>query len=186
MSNDLQWPTVEEEDLKPFPPVIRAVVKALGFGHATKFLEQNGGRPVLIPKYKSTSLGIDRLQLQRLRESLADHMINSDYVTLPKADKLLAHKRNQIILAEMNHKSIQKQAKENNLTTRSVVLIRTGNTSRRSEVSFSASELALLSELAQKQAQKTPDPRITALADKIADAIKPPEKVTNDAQSDLF
>ena len=40
---NLQWPTIDDEVLRTLPPVLRAVVRALGFGRARDFLATHGG-----------------------------------------------------------------------------------------------------------------------------------------------
>lgn len=61
-----ELPAVDEELLGNFPPVVRAVVKALGFVRARDFLSEHGGVNQHIPQYKSHALGLTDEELANL------------------------------------------------------------------------------------------------------------------------
>ncbi|NOT66372.1 MAG: DNA-binding protein [Methylotenera sp.] len=117
------FPSVDEELLKTFPPVIRAVVKALGFARARDFLETHGGVNVHLPQFKSHALGLADDELARLRHTLAGHIDAAGRLWLPKPDKLFIMVRNTQIRHDKKHLSINKLARLNNLSSRHILNI---------------------------------------------------------------
>lgn len=124
---DLHWPPVDEEALQPLPPVLRAMVKALGFGRASVFLQEYGGIPFTLPKLKDSKMGLMPDELERLRVTLKPHLDADNRIALPKADKLLAYVRNQEIAKHKDSESIVQQARRYHLTTRRVISLRSGH-----------------------------------------------------------
>lgn len=118
------WPDVDPELLKLLPPVLKAVVRALGFAKAKEWLHDYGGINVTIPKIKATALSLEAEELDRLRDTLAPHMDAAGRVTMPKADKLMALWRNEAIRKSAGSKSIAQQAREWNLSARHITNIR--------------------------------------------------------------
>lgn len=100
---NLQWPPVDAEVLSTLPPVLRAVVKALGFVRAREFLEAHGGINQNIPVKRSLALGLQDDELQRLRVTLEPHMDAASRVWLPKPDKLFNLVRNTQIRKDRNY-----------------------------------------------------------------------------------
>ncbi|BEV07986.1 hypothetical protein [Methylophilus sp. DW102] len=121
---DLHWPPIDEEALQPLPPVLRAMVKALGFGRAIVFLQEYGGIPFTLPKLKDNKMGLMPDELARLRITLKQHLDADNRIALPKADKLLAYVRDQEITKHKDTESIVLQARKYHLTTRHVLNIR--------------------------------------------------------------
>lgn len=121
--NLIVWPQVDEDLLGTFPPVIRAVVKALGFIRAREFLAEHGGVNQHIPQFKSFALGLADDELVRLRISLKDHLDTAGRIWLPKPDKLFIIARNTQIRKDKKHTSINKLAKLNKLSSRHILNI---------------------------------------------------------------
>jgi len=120
---NLQWPTIDDEVLRTLPPVLRAVVRALGFGRARDFLATHGGINQHIPKHKSHALGLDDGELARLRVVLADHMDAAGRIWLPKPDKLFNMVRNTQIRKDKSRMSINGLAKAHQLSSRHILNI---------------------------------------------------------------
>lgn len=118
-----EWPSVDEALLRTLPPVLRGVVRALGFGRARTFLELHGGTPVYMPKARSTKLQLDQSEFARLREALSPHLSASGFVCLPKSDKLFIRARNEQIRQERHNHSVVELAKRYGLTTRQVQMV---------------------------------------------------------------
>ncbi|MDD2722222.1 MAG: hypothetical protein PHH47_13040 [Gallionella sp.] len=118
------WPAVNPELLRSLPPVLAAVVRALGFGRAGEFLMEHGGVNVTIPKRRSTALQVEAGELQLLRETLAPHMDAAGRVWLPKPDKLFQRVRNEQIRRDKYHTSINSQARQHRLSSRQIQNIR--------------------------------------------------------------
>lgn len=118
------WPAVDPELLRSLPPVLAAVVRALGFGRAKVFLVDRGGVNVNIPKFRNSSLGLEPDELERLRITLEPHMDASDRVWMPKPDKLFIRLRDAQIRRDKHKASINTQARENNLSSRHILNIR--------------------------------------------------------------
>ncbi|MDR0997176.1 MAG: hypothetical protein LBL69_05905 [Zoogloeaceae bacterium] len=69
-------PDTDPRLLATLPPVLRAVVKALGFARARGFLAEHGGRPANIPLRLSVWGGLEPDELARLRAILPlDHSV---------------------------------------------------------------------------------------------------------------
>ncbi|MGV3581900.1 MAG: hypothetical protein ACO1N8_06310 [Methylophilus sp.] len=124
MTDQLQWPAIDEEVLRTLPPVLRAVVKALGFARASQILDEYGGINHNIPKVKKIALGLDELELVRLRITMQPHMDAAGRIWLPKPDKLFMHVRNEQIFKNKSHISINRQALEYKLSNRQIMNIR--------------------------------------------------------------
>lgn len=120
-------PVVDTDLLATLPPVLRAVVKALGFARAREFLLAHGGVNVTIAKRHSRTLGLQGDELARMRENLKLHLDHNDRVWLPKADKLLQMVRNAQIKREAYDKSIRDQARMYDLSSRQITNIRREN-----------------------------------------------------------
>lgn len=120
MSN---WPAVDTELLRTLPPVLGAVVRALGFGRAKAFLVDHGGVNVCIPKFRSASLGLEADELERLRETLAPHMDAQGRVWMPKPDKLFIRVRDAQIRKDKSRTSINALARQNHLSSRHILNI---------------------------------------------------------------
>lgn len=118
------WPELEDDVLQQLPPVLRAIVKALGFARAKIFLDEFGGLPFKLPKLSNNKMGLMAEELERLRVTLKPHLDADNRIALPKPDKLFAHVRDQAIVGNKDHESITTQAKQYNLTTRQVLNIR--------------------------------------------------------------
>lgn len=118
-----RWPCVDEDLLSTLPPVLRGVVRALGFSRARDFLADHGGVNVYIPIARGAGLGLDAAELQRLRQALAPHMDADDRVWMPKADKLFQRVRDTQIRKDRRHKSISALAREHHLSSRHILNI---------------------------------------------------------------
>nr|VFJ90852.1 MAG: hypothetical protein BECKLFY1418A_GA0070994_101336 [Candidatus Kentron sp. LFY] len=110
----------EVEEARGLPPVLRAVVRALGFDRASKWLASQGGLDVTLPKYKTRALGLSDAELARLRLELAPHLKAGDRVTLPKPDKLFRRIRNERLRAERTRKTVSALVVSYGLTGRQI------------------------------------------------------------------
>lgn len=119
----MSWPPVDAELLGNLPPVLRAVVRALGFGRAREFLESRGGAPIWVPTVKQSAWGLTPDEMARLRETLEPHLNTSRRITLPKVDKLFLHYRNEQIVRERGMRTARDIAQTNALTVRHVLNI---------------------------------------------------------------
>lgn len=119
----IEWPQVDDELLRTLPPVLRAVVRALGFGRARDFLERRGGAPVWIPAIKQAAFGLTPDELNRLRITLDPHLNESRRITLPKVDKLFLKYRNEQIARDRGERTVRDIAQTHALTTRQVTNI---------------------------------------------------------------
>lgn len=129
----MNWPDVDKELLSTLPPVLRAVVRALGFQRAKDWLHQYGGINVNIPKRLERSLDLEPDELARLREVLAPHMDAAGRVWMPKADKLLRITRNQFIQRRKMVESIREQSRLYGLSSRMITNIRTDATEEKQQ-----------------------------------------------------
>lgn len=120
----MDFPDVAPELLATLPPILRAVVKALGFARAQEWLRDHGGVNIHLPKRQSKALGLHPDELARLRETLAPHLDASGRFTCPKNDKLLAVHRNHAIIINAYRESITQQARVYNLSSRQITNIR--------------------------------------------------------------
>lgn len=118
-----RFPAVDEELLKTLPPVLRAVVRALGFGRAREWLADHGGVNVSIPAYRTQALGLEPDELARLRVTLTPHLDAAGRCWLPKADKLFIRVRDAQIRKDRNHASINTLARRNQLSSRQILNI---------------------------------------------------------------
>lgn len=123
-TQDMIWPTVDPELLRTLPPVLGAVVRALGFGRAKEFLVEHGSVNVIVPKRRCAGLGLDRDELARLREALEPHMDAAGRVWMPKPDKLFIRVRDAQIKREKYNTSINGQARQYKLSSRHILNIR--------------------------------------------------------------
>lgn len=121
MSN---WPAVDPELLRTLPPVLGAVVRALGFGRAKAFLVDHGGVNVKIPKHRTVALKLADDEFARLRKTLEPYMDATGQVTLPMPDKLFQRVRDAQIRKEKYRLSINAQARQHHLSSRQIKNIR--------------------------------------------------------------
>jgi hypothetical protein len=117
------WPAVDEELLKTLPAVLRAVVRALGFGRARTWLADHGGVNVSIPTRRTRALDLEADELTRLRATLAPHLDAAGRCWLPKADKLFIRVRDVQIRKDRNSASISTLARRNALSSRQILNI---------------------------------------------------------------
>lgn len=120
----MNFPDVDQSLLATLPPIVRAVVKALGFARAQEWLRHYGGVNVNILLKKCRALGLQDDELIRLRQVLAPHLDANQRISLPKADKLLAMARNAVIIGTADQDSIARQARLYNLSGRHITNIR--------------------------------------------------------------
>lgn len=117
------WPEVDDDLLRTFPPVLRSVVRALGFFRAQQWLADHGGVNVSIPVRRTQALGLDPDELIRLRITLAPHLDESGRCWMPKADKLFIRIRNIHIKRERFSASINTLARRHRLSSRQILNI---------------------------------------------------------------
>ncbi|WP_416242755.1 hypothetical protein ACLSSQ_11640 [Azospira sp. APE16] len=117
------FPAVDEELLKTLPPVLRAVVRALGFGRAREWLADHGGVNVTIPAFRTIALNLEPDELVRLRATLAPHLDAAGRCCLPKADKLFIRVRDAQIRKDRASTSINTLARRNRLSSRQILNI---------------------------------------------------------------
>lgn len=120
----MEWPVVDAELLSLLPPVLKAVVKALGYQRARDWLDINGGVNINVPARKEEALGLAPDELTRLREALAPHMDAAGRVWLPKPDRLWKMVRNAAICSLSDQQSIREQALQYRLSSRQITNIR--------------------------------------------------------------
>lgn len=120
MSN---WPEVDAELLRTLPPVLVAVVRALGFGRAKIFLLRHGGVNTNIPKKNGDALGLTPEEFARLCETLEPFMDDNRRVWMPKRDKLLIRVRDEQIRHDKAINSIKELAFEYDLSSRQILNI---------------------------------------------------------------
>ncbi|WP_310609831.1 DNA-binding protein [Limnohabitans sp.] len=123
VATPLEWPQVDDELLRTLPPVLRAVVRALGFGRARDFLERQGGAPIWVPAHKKAAWGLTPGEMDRLRHVLQPHLNETRRITLPKVDKLFLKYRNEQIVRERGARSVRAIAQAHALTMRQVTNI---------------------------------------------------------------
>lgn len=117
----LRWPRVDEDALRTLPPVLRACVKALGWGRARDFLGLFGGQVVFVPAEKQAAMGLNPGELQRLRLVLAPHLSHTRCVAMPKADKLFLRWHDEEFARDMHNMTTAELARKYKLTTRHVL-----------------------------------------------------------------
>lgn len=118
-----QWPGVDDELVATLPPLLRAVVLALGFGRAREFLESRGGAPIWVPAIKTACWGLTPDEMARLRQVLEPHLTETRRITLPKVDKLFLKYRNEQIVRDRGERTARDIAQTHALTTRQVLNI---------------------------------------------------------------
>lgn len=116
----MQWPEVPDNILKMLPPVLRAIVRALGITRATRWLKTYGGIYIYLPKMSTYTLDLTKEELVRMQIALNPHISSKRIVTIPKADKIMAIIRNQQIRADRRRLSLSCLARRNNLTIRHI------------------------------------------------------------------
>lgn len=119
---DVAFPAVDDELLKTLPAVLRAVVRALGFGRAREWLAVHGGVNVSVPAWRTQALGLSADELARLRTALAPHLSAAGRVWMPKADKLFQRVRDAQIRKDTA--SIKTLAHRYGLSSRHICNIR--------------------------------------------------------------
>lgn len=124
MADPLTWPTVEDAILSGLPPVLRAIVRALGYQRAQEWLRQHGGGHVYLPVHTTTTLGLDAEEIARLNVTLAPHLDDQRRFTAPQPGKLLARARDAEIKRTKATMTIRDQARTHGLSTRHVLNIR--------------------------------------------------------------
>jgi hypothetical protein len=191
---NLQWPAIDDEVLRTLPPVLRAVVKALGFGRASQFLDAHGGLNHNLPKHKSTALGLDAGELARLRITMQGHMDAAGRVWLPKPDKLFMLVRNEQILKTKDTLTIAAQVREYKLSNRHIMNIRRELTKDermaesqvRRNLTFSSDELTALKNLAEEKLHSNGNSIYAKILNKLNRAAMQVTHKTRNAQFDLF
>lgn len=192
---NIQWPVLDDDVLRTLVPVLRAVVKALGFGRACQFLGTHGGLNCNLPKFKTKSLGLDDDELARLHITLKGHMDANNRVWLPKADKLFIIVRNEQILKSKGKLSISAQVREYKLSDRQIMNIHRGLTKDermvekqlRKNLTFSSEELTALKNLAEEKLNKNNGNMIYAkILNKLNRAAMHVSPRAKTAQFDLF
>ena len=118
-----EWPAADDELLKTLPAVLRAVVRALGFGRAREWLNEHGGVNVTLPSRSTYAQGLEPDELSRLRVSLAPHLDAAGRCWMPKADKLFIRVRDAHIKAERYNTSINALARRHRLSSRQILNI---------------------------------------------------------------
>lgn len=119
-NHSFEYPVVDEALLRSFPPVLHAVIRALGYTRAREFLQQYGGVNVFIPRHLSESFGLQPDELNRLRNTLASHLNDNGRVWMPKADKLIIRVRDTQIRRDKQYSSIRLLARQHNLSSRQI------------------------------------------------------------------
>jgi len=114
---------VDDELLRTLPPVLRAVVRALGFRRAQEWLQDYGGVSVTLPLYKADALELTSDELKAMRHTLAPHLDADGRFWAPKADKILIKVRDAQIRRERYSTSIKALARRYRITDRHVLNI---------------------------------------------------------------
>lgn len=120
MSN---WPEVDAELLRTLPPLLVAVVRALGFGRARIFLLRHGGVNFNVPKKNGDAIDLTPDEFDRLCETLEPHMDENRRIWLPKPDKLFIRVRDRKIRQDKSINSIKELAREYDLSSRHILNI---------------------------------------------------------------
>lgn len=115
---------IDQSFLAQLPPVLKAVVKALGLERAKAFLTENGGMNVNIPKSRcNNALGLNQEELAAINKHLASHMDAVGRLWMPKVDKLFTWERNVQIRNDKENMSITELAKKYHLSSRHITNI---------------------------------------------------------------
>lgn len=120
----MDFPEVDQSLLSTLPPVLRAIVKALGFARAQEWLRLHGGVNINLPQHFTHTLGLSNDELQRMRVTLAPHLDENGRFYCPKIDKLWIRHRNAAIVANKDWQSGAKQARAYLLSIRQITNIR--------------------------------------------------------------
>ena len=120
----MRWPKVDEEAVRTLPPVLKAIVRALGWGGAREFLVRHGGLCVYIPEGKGSALGLSEPELQRLRIVLEPHLATNRVIALPKPDKLFLRWRDEEFARDAQNMTVRELALKYKITTRWVLLLK--------------------------------------------------------------
>jgi len=111
---------IYRELLQNLPPVLRAIIRALGLEKAQALLLKFGGTSVTIPKNHSVKMGLSDDELNALRAELALYLTNDNRLSLPKIDKIFISFRNHEIRTARQKKSLNALATQYNLTSRQI------------------------------------------------------------------
>jgi len=123
MSDARQLPLVNEDLLSTLPPVLRAVVRALGLTRAQEWLQDYGGVSIILPQYRTDALSLTSDEIQAMRVTLAPHLDAAGRFWAPKADKILIRARDDQIRRERHHSSIRVLARRYRLSDRQILNI---------------------------------------------------------------
>ena len=116
-------PADNEEMLRTLPPVLRAVVRALGLMRAQEWLRDYGGVSIILPQYRTDALSLTDAELQAMRETLAPHLDAAGRFWVPKADKIMIRARDEVIRRERPRTSIRVLARRYRLSDRQILNI---------------------------------------------------------------
>lgn len=120
----MDYPDTDPALLALLPPILRAIVTALGFTRAQQWLSEVGGVPLRIPKRKKKWLGLELDEVARLAETLAPHLNAVNEFSCPMPDKLFLMARNAAINTNKHRESIRQQAWRYGLSSRQIINIR--------------------------------------------------------------
>ena len=113
-------PANDTELLSTLPPVLRAIIHALGMLKAQEFLVAHGGTYIVVPRKNGAKLGLTDEQLHDFRGRLADHLTNDDRLAVPKIDKLFLRFRDNEIRINQRRFTLNQLAKKYNLSSRQI------------------------------------------------------------------
>lgn len=120
----MDFPDVDQSLLDTLPPVLRAIVQALGYARASDWLRLHGGVNINLPQHYTQALGLSDEELKRMRVTLAPHLDSNGRFYCPKIDKLWIKHRNAAIVANADWQSGSKQARAYLLSIRQISNIR--------------------------------------------------------------
>jgi hypothetical protein len=129
-------PAVNDDLLHTLPPVLRAVVRALGFVRAYEWLHAFGGVRITLPLHKTSALDLTDAELQAMRHTLAPHLNTDGRFWAPKVDKIMIQLRDEQIRKERHSTSIRVLARRYRLSSRHVLNICREDGSVRQSVLF--------------------------------------------------
>ncbi|WP_158608541.1 Mor transcription activator family protein [Stagnimonas aquatica] len=108
-------------------PQLRKIAATIGLPDTLKLLRKRGGTKTHVPQGPEARLFPDVLEDDKAR-NLARLFTGHQYLTLPKADKILQELRDQQIRAEVEQgRKLQAQALHYQLTERQILNIRRGD-----------------------------------------------------------